>query len=158
MNDLVDRDFRRGETVWERFYTKDRALGTVEQGPFYAAPFLYVSLGTKGGPRTNRYGQVLRADRSVMEDRIEARTVRRVVGFARPHCSLIAVFLDGGVIGRPHEPAFILRFREQVLVINVKSEISRRFVKIGAVNKECRLFLLAQAHEFVHNRLGFSVT
>ena len=28
----VDRDFHRGETVWERFYTKDRALGTVEQG------------------------------------------------------------------------------------------------------------------------------
>ncbi|MDP2331494.1 MAG: FAD-dependent oxidoreductase [Reyranella sp.] len=62
----VDRDFHRGETVWERFYTKDRALGTVEQGPFYAAPFLYVSLGTKGGPRTNRHGQVLRPDRSVI--------------------------------------------------------------------------------------------
>ncbi len=62
----VDRDFRRGETVWERFYTKDRALGTVEVGPFYAAPFLYVSLGTKGGPRTNRHGQVLRPDRSVI--------------------------------------------------------------------------------------------
>ena len=62
----VDRDFQRGETVWERFYTKDRALGTVDTGPFYAAPFLYVSLGTKGGPRTNRYGQVLRPDRSVI--------------------------------------------------------------------------------------------
>ena len=62
----VDRDFHRGETVWERFYTKDRALGTVEQGPFYAAPFLYVSLGTKGGARTNRHGQVLRPDGSVI--------------------------------------------------------------------------------------------
>lgn len=62
----IDRDFHRGETVWERFYTKDRALGTVEQGPFYAAPFLYVSLGTKGGPRTDRECRVLRQDRSVI--------------------------------------------------------------------------------------------
>lgn len=35
----------------------------------------------------------LRADRSVMDNRIERRTVRRVVGFARPHRGLIAVFL-----------------------------------------------------------------
>jgi len=35
----------------------------------------------------------LRADRSVVDNRIEARTVRRVIGFARPHRSLIAVFL-----------------------------------------------------------------
>lgn len=62
----VDRDFHRGETAWERYYTKDSALGTVEQAPFFAAPFLYVSLGTKGGPRTNRHGQVLRPDRSVI--------------------------------------------------------------------------------------------
>lgn len=62
----VDRDFHRGETAWERYYTKDRALETVEQGPFHAAPFLYVSLGTKGGPRTNRDCQVLRPDGSVI--------------------------------------------------------------------------------------------
>ena len=62
----VDRDFHRGETVWERFYTKDRALGTVEQAPFHAAPFLYVSLGTKGGPRTDRHCRVLRPDGSVI--------------------------------------------------------------------------------------------
>ncbi|CAN0378721.1 unnamed protein product [Phaeothamnion confervicola] len=62
----IDRDFHRGESVWERYYTKDKALGTVEVGPFYAAPFLYVSLGTKGGPRTNRHGEVLRPDHSVI--------------------------------------------------------------------------------------------
>jgi 3-oxosteroid 1-dehydrogenase len=62
----VDRDFHRGESVWERYYTKDKALGTVEVGPFYAAPFLYVSLGTKGGPRTDRHCRVLRPDRSVI--------------------------------------------------------------------------------------------
>ncbi|HEY6981739.1 FAD-dependent oxidoreductase [Reyranella sp.] len=62
----VDRDFHRGETAWERHYTKDRALATVEKAPFHAAPFLYVSLGTKGGPRTNRHCEVLRPDRSVI--------------------------------------------------------------------------------------------
>ncbi len=64
----VDRDFHRGETAWERYYTGpgDRALGTVEQPPFFAAPFLYASLGTKGGPRTNRHCQVLRQDKSMI--------------------------------------------------------------------------------------------
>jgi 3-oxosteroid 1-dehydrogenase len=64
--DGVDRDFHRGETAWERYYTGDRALGTVEQPPFFAAPFLYVSLGTKGGARTSRHGEVLRPDKSVI--------------------------------------------------------------------------------------------
>jgi 3-oxosteroid 1-dehydrogenase len=62
----VDRDFHRGETAWERYYTKDRALETVEKAPFFAAPFLYASLGTKGGARTDRDCQVLRSDKSVI--------------------------------------------------------------------------------------------
>lgn len=62
----VERDFRRGETAWERHYTKDRALATVEAPPFHAAPFLYASVGTKGGPRTNRRCEVLRPDKSVI--------------------------------------------------------------------------------------------
>lgn len=62
----VDRDFHRGELAWERYYTGDRALGTLEQAPFHAAPFLYASLGTKGGPRTNERCEVLRPDRSVI--------------------------------------------------------------------------------------------
>ena len=62
----VDRDFHRGETAWERYYTADRALGTLEKAPFFAAPFLYASLGTKGGARTNRHGEVLRPDKSVI--------------------------------------------------------------------------------------------
>jgi 3-oxosteroid 1-dehydrogenase len=62
----VDRDFHRGETAWERHYTKDRALATIEKPPFHAAPFLYASVGTKGGPRTNRRCEVLRPDKSVI--------------------------------------------------------------------------------------------
>ena len=66
----VDRDFHRGETAWERYYTGDPkegvALGRVEKPPFFAAPFLYASLGTKGGPRTNARCEVLRLDGSVI--------------------------------------------------------------------------------------------
>ncbi|MBS0520300.1 MAG: FAD-dependent oxidoreductase [Proteobacteria bacterium] len=62
----VDRDFHRGESAWERHYTKDRALAPVDTPPFHAAPFLYASLGTKGGPRTNRHCEVLRSDGSVI--------------------------------------------------------------------------------------------
>jgi 3-oxosteroid 1-dehydrogenase len=67
-NEGIDRDFHRGETAWERYYTGNAkaALATVEQAPFHAAPFLYASLGTKGGPRTNRHCEVLRADGSVI--------------------------------------------------------------------------------------------
>jgi 3-oxosteroid 1-dehydrogenase len=68
-----DTDFHRGETAWEKFYTPDRAsppktgaLGTIERPPFYAAPYLRGLLVTKGGPRTNERGQVLRQDGSVI--------------------------------------------------------------------------------------------
>ena len=68
-----DHDFLRGETEWERFYTGDPArpngngaLGTVEKPPFYAAPYHRAIIGTKGGPRTNERGQVLREDGSVI--------------------------------------------------------------------------------------------
>lgn len=76
-NDFVragkDSDFNRGETEWERFYTGDDArlngngaLGTIAKAPFYAAPYHRAILGTKGGPRTNERGQVLRADGSLI--------------------------------------------------------------------------------------------
>jgi 3-oxosteroid 1-dehydrogenase len=68
-----DDDFRRGETAWEMFYTGDKsrlngngALGTIEKPPFYAAPYHRAILTTKGGPRTNERGQVLRKDGSVI--------------------------------------------------------------------------------------------
>jgi 3-oxosteroid 1-dehydrogenase len=65
--DGVDRDFHRGETAWERHYSGPRSLAPIEQPPFFAAPFLYASVGTKGGARTNRHCQVLRADGSVID-------------------------------------------------------------------------------------------
>jgi 3-oxosteroid 1-dehydrogenase len=73
VRDGRDRDFNRGETAWEMFYTGDPtrpngngALGTIAKAPFYAAPYHRAILGTKGGPRTNERGQVLRADGSLI--------------------------------------------------------------------------------------------
>jgi ATP-binding cassette subfamily B protein len=40
----------------------------------------------------------IRSDRSVVDNRIEGKTIRRVLGFARPHRKLIAVFLALTVI------------------------------------------------------------
>ena len=62
----VDLDFHRGETAWEKHHSGGRALAPVAQPPFFAAPFLYASVGTKGGARTNRYCQVLRPDGGVI--------------------------------------------------------------------------------------------
>lgn len=69
-----DADFKRGESVWERYKShwtdgdvKNPALGTICKGPFYAVRFDRSMLGTKGGPRTNEFGEVLRRDGSVIE-------------------------------------------------------------------------------------------
>ena len=66
-----DLDFDRGESAWEKFHTGDPkrpggngALGAIEQPPFYAAPYQRSILTTKGGPRTDARGQVLRPDGS----------------------------------------------------------------------------------------------
>jgi 3-oxosteroid 1-dehydrogenase len=68
-----DADFRRGESVWERYKSgwKDPAganptLGAIECPPFVALKFNRSILGTKGGARTNAQGQVLRSDGSVI--------------------------------------------------------------------------------------------
>lgn len=58
-----DLDFGRGDSAYDR-YVGDVSqplpnLGTIEKGPFYAAPMYPGSLGTKGGPRTNENAQVM---------------------------------------------------------------------------------------------------
>jgi len=58
-----DRDFGRGDSAYDRFVgdktTPNPVLGTIEKAPFYAVPIYPGSLGTKGGPRTNKDAQVL---------------------------------------------------------------------------------------------------
>ena len=42
--------------------------------------------------------RTLRSDRSILENKIERRTLRRVIGFSKPHRKLISIFLVGTVI------------------------------------------------------------
>jgi succinate dehydrogenase/fumarate reductase flavoprotein subunit len=59
-----DPDFGRGENSYDRYYGDPRLeqspnLGTIEQPPFYAAPIMSGSVGSKGGPVTTEDGQVV---------------------------------------------------------------------------------------------------
>src|SRR5204862_4021870 len=42
--------------------------------------------------------RALHSDRGILENRIERRTLRRVVGFSKPHRKLIGIFLVGTVV------------------------------------------------------------
>ncbi len=65
-----DEDFGRGSHYWDVTTIGDPrhgpcpVLGTIETPPFHAIPYHAAYLGTKGGPRTNEHGQVLRPDGS----------------------------------------------------------------------------------------------
>ena len=67
-----DTDFRRGESVWERYMAGhgggpgNPALGAIDKPPFVACRFNRSILGTKGGARTNAAGQVVRPDGGVI--------------------------------------------------------------------------------------------
>ena len=50
------------------------------------------------GPGPGAAFRHLRSDRSVVNNRLDRGTVRRVVGFARPHRGLISVFLGLTVV------------------------------------------------------------
>jgi 3-oxosteroid 1-dehydrogenase len=60
-----DEDFGRGSPGWDPGRNGDprvgpnSCLGTIERAPFYAFPLPVSFLGTKGGPRTNAFGQAL---------------------------------------------------------------------------------------------------
>jgi 3-oxosteroid 1-dehydrogenase len=62
-----DEDFRRGESIYDRYYGDPRnhpnpCLGPVSKGPFYAVRIVPGDLGTKGGLRTDERARVLRED------------------------------------------------------------------------------------------------
>jgi len=62
-----DDDFDRGGSGFDRLVSgKAGSLGAVARAPFVAMPFNISLMGTKGGPRTNARGQVLRPDGSVI--------------------------------------------------------------------------------------------
>jgi hypothetical protein len=62
----VDEDFGRGSSPWGRHVGDRRArhpnLAPLRSAPYYAVRVLPGCLGTKGGPRTDPEGRVLRAD------------------------------------------------------------------------------------------------
>ena len=69
----VDEEFGRGNRAYDNwlgdFHRKDgsHTLGTIEQGPFYAAPVVPGDVGTYGGVVTDVNARVLREDGSVIE-------------------------------------------------------------------------------------------
>lgn len=66
-----DEDFHRGETYWEGKKDGPGKDGAIRLEPIDKPPYIGLSLnrsiiGTKGGPRTNEMGQVLRKDGSII--------------------------------------------------------------------------------------------
>jgi succinate dehydrogenase/fumarate reductase flavoprotein subunit len=62
-----DRDFGRGDSLYDRFYgdparTLNPNLGALEKAPFYALPVHSGSIGTKGGPRVDVDARVLHVE------------------------------------------------------------------------------------------------
>lgn len=62
----ADPDFGRGSSAYDGYWGDDRAttlagktLGPIDSPPYYAVPVCIGSMGTKGGPRTDRDGRVL---------------------------------------------------------------------------------------------------
>ncbi|UCF57133.1 MAG: FAD-dependent oxidoreductase [Deltaproteobacteria bacterium] len=91
-----DLDFGRGDSAYDRFAgdktTPHPVLGTIEKPPFYAIPIYPGSLGTKGGPRTNKDAQVLDVRGRVIAGLYAA-------GNAAAGVSGPAYYGGGGVIG-----------------------------------------------------------
>ncbi len=70
--DLDDPDFGRGRSVNDTHWgdgtrTAAATLGPIDTGPFHAVQVRPGALGTKGGPQTNRFAQVLDLDGEVIE-------------------------------------------------------------------------------------------
>ncbi|MGW0994391.1 FAD-dependent oxidoreductase [Streptomyces sp. NPDC002523] len=66
-----DEDFRRGESVYDRYYgdptLRNPNLAPLEKAPFYAIPVHPGDIGTKGGLVTDDTARVLREDGTVIE-------------------------------------------------------------------------------------------
>ncbi|MEW5686099.1 MAG: FAD-dependent oxidoreductase [Pseudomonadota bacterium] len=63
----LDAEFGRGQSGFDRLHGGKRGvLGAISRAPFAAMPFNISLMGTKGGPRTDARGRVLRPDGSVI--------------------------------------------------------------------------------------------
>jgi len=63
----TDKEFHRGETAYDRFFTipgdrPNKALVPIDQPPYYAAAITISDMGTKGGLKTDEKARVLKPD------------------------------------------------------------------------------------------------
>jgi len=77
----ADPDFGRHRAPMD-FEAPHPSMGTIEQPPFYALPIYQGTLGTKGGPVTNKHGQVLDSSGGVVEGLYAAGNVMASVAGA----------------------------------------------------------------------------
>ncbi len=68
----IDEDFHKGESAYNRWFgdftvSPNPCMGTIEQGPFWAAPLHVGDVGTCGGAVCDENGQVKRPDGSLIE-------------------------------------------------------------------------------------------
>ncbi len=68
-----DPDFGRGASAYDGYWgdehattTAGKTLGPLDTAPFYAVPVAVGSMGTKGGPRTDRDGRVIHVSGAVI--------------------------------------------------------------------------------------------
>ncbi len=66
-----DKDFKRGDSVYDRFYgdhgvKPNPCLAPLDKPPYYATKIYPGDLGTKGGLATDEYAQVLKEDGAVI--------------------------------------------------------------------------------------------
>jgi 3-oxosteroid 1-dehydrogenase len=108
----VDRDFRRGESLYDHFYgDPDNApnpnLGAIEKPPFYALEVFPGAIGTKGGPRVSPDAEVLRVDGAPIRGLYAAGNVMAgVTGPGYPGAgSTIGTGLTFGYIAARHAAA-----------------------------------------------------
>jgi len=70
--DGVDRDFGRGDNVYDQYYgdpshRPNASFGAIDKAPFYATRYYPGDLSTKGGLMADDHARVLRPDGSVIE-------------------------------------------------------------------------------------------
>ena len=68
----IDKEFRRGDGIYDRYYSDPTVkpnpnLAPLEKAPFWAVRVYPGDLGTKGGLLTDEYARVLREDGSAIE-------------------------------------------------------------------------------------------
>ena len=105
----VDKDFGRGKTAYDRYYSSPSAkpnpnLGSIEKGPFAALKLYPGDLGTSGGLVTNEHAQVVGEKGAVIPGLYAAgNSTATVMGYTYPGpgstISAAAIF---GYIGALH--------------------------------------------------------